>query len=169
YPGSYAEADALDRLRQNRDDNFAKQALNQPVDGFGIPDLDVVKVEIKVEVETLKMDNLLSDDGREHYVTLYTTYRSFDAADVDHLLEIPIAWRDQGILELGNITEPFDNVADNDTIAQTAGTIVLPTARDIRITLRACCEGTEDYWGNYSDTDPKLDARRGKPVQLSLR
>jgi hypothetical protein len=171
YTGRYTEADALNRLRQNRDDNFAKQALKppQPIDGFGIPDLDVVKVEIKVEVETLKMDNLLSDDGREHYVTLYTTYRSFNAADPDDLLEIPIAWKDQRILALGDVTEPFDNVADNDTIAQTAGTIVLPTARNIRITLRACGEGTADYWGNFSDTDPKLDARRGKPVQLSLR
>ncbi|RYD89127.1 MAG: hypothetical protein EOP50_17980, partial [Sphingobacteriales bacterium] len=61
---------ALVRLRKNRDDNFARQAANQPIDGFGIPDLDVIKVQVKVEVETLKMDNLASDDGREHYITL---------------------------------------------------------------------------------------------------
>ncbi|WP_132054130.1 hypothetical protein [Pseudocnuella soli] len=169
YTGRYVEADALTRLRQNRDDNFAKQALDQPIDGFGIPDLDVVKVQVKVEVETLKMDNLASDDGREHYITLYTTYRTFDAANPDALLEVPINWKDQPILKLGNITEPFDNVADNDTIAQTAGTIVLPTARDIRMTIRACCEGTADYWGNYSETNPDLDARLGKTTVLSLR
>jgi hypothetical protein len=35
-----------------------------------IADPDVTKVEIKVEVETLRLDNLLSDSGRENYVTL---------------------------------------------------------------------------------------------------
>jgi hypothetical protein len=169
YTGRYTEADALARLRQNRDENFAKQALGQPIDGFGIPDLDVVKVQIKVEVETLKMDNLASDGGREHYITLYTTYRAFNAANPDELLEIPITWKDQPVLNLGNITEPFNTEADNNTIAQTGGNIVLPTARDIRITLRACCEGTADYWGNYSETNPELDARLGKPTTLSMR
>ncbi len=169
YTNRYTEADALTRLRQNRDDNFAKQAANLPIDGFGIPDLDVVKVQVKVEVETLKMDNLASDDGREHFITLYTTYRLFDTNNPDDLLEIPISWKDQPILNLGDTTEPFDNVADNDTIAQTAGTLLLPTARDIRITLRACCEGTADYWGNFSDTNPALDARLGKVTVLSLR
>jgi hypothetical protein len=169
YTGHYAEADAITRLQQNRDDNFVKQAASQPVDGFGIPDLDVVKVQLKVEVETLKMDNLASDDGREHFITLYTTYRLFDINNPDDLLQIPISWKDMPILNLGDTTEPFDNVPDNDTIAQTAGTILLPTARDVRITLRACCEGTADYWGNISDTNPALDARLGKINILSLR
>ncbi|MBC7887189.1 MAG: hypothetical protein H7Z13_04825 [Ferruginibacter sp.] len=169
YTGRYSEADALTRLQQNRDDNFARQAANLPIDGFGIADMDVVKVQVKVEVETLKMDNLASDDGREHFITLYTTYRVFDSNNPDELLEIPITWKDMPILNLGDTTEPFDNVTDNDTIAQTAGTILLPTARDIRITLRAACEGTADYWGNFSDTDPALDARLGKINVLSLR
>ncbi|MFA5985455.1 MAG: hypothetical protein WC782_15670 [Methylococcaceae bacterium] len=169
YTGRYTENDALTRLRQNRDDNFAKQAASQPIDGFGIPDLDVVSVEVVVEVETLKMDNLLSDDGRRNYIRLYRTTRHFDAGNADDQLQIPISWKDQVILNLGDTTEPFDNVADNDTISQTAGTIILPTARNIRVTLRASCDGTEDYWGNYSDTDVTLDARRGKPITLSLR
>jgi hypothetical protein len=169
YTGRYDEADALTRLRANRDDNFANQALGQPIDGFGIPDLDVVAVEIKVEVETLQMDNLASDDGREHYITLFTTLRNFDAADPDQLLAIPITWKDQPLLNLGDTTEPFDNTPDNDTIAQTAGTLVLPRARNVRITLRARCDGTEDYWGNFSATHAELDARSGKATRLSLR
>jgi hypothetical protein len=169
YTGRFDEADALTRLRNNRDDNFARQALNQSIDGFGIPDLDVIAVEIKVEIETLQMDNLASEDGREHYITLYNTLRNFDPANADQLLEIPITWRDQHILNLGDLTEPFDNVADNDTIAQISGSIVLPRARNIRLTLRARCEGTADYWGNFSDTEVELDARRGKATRLSLR
>ena len=169
YTGRYTETDAIARLKNNRDDNFAKQAANQPIDGFGIPDLDVVKVRVKVEVETLKMDNLASDDGREHFITLYTTDRFFDANNPDDLLQIPITWRDQPILNLGDVSEPFDNVPDNNTITKTAGTIVLPTAREVRITLRAAAEGTADYWGNFSDTDPALDARLGKTTVLSLR
>jgi len=169
FTAKYSEADALNRLRQNRDDNFAKQAASLAIDGFGIPDLDVTGVEIKVEVETLRMDNLLSDDGRQNFITLFRTLRNFDPGDADHLLEIPITWRDQFILNLGDTTEPFDNVNDNDTIAQTVGEIILPKARNVRITLRAYCNGNEDYWGNYSETDDALDARRGKPITLSLR
>ncbi|MEO6133601.1 MAG: hypothetical protein ABIP35_00525, partial [Ginsengibacter sp.] len=103
------------------------------------------------------------------FITLYTTYRLFDPNNPDQILEIPINWKDQTILNLGDVTEPFDNVADNDTIAQTDGTIVLPTARDVRITLRACCEGTADYWGNISDTDPSMDSRLGKVSVITLR
>lgn len=169
YTGRYAEADALARLRANRDSNFAQQALGQPIDGFGIPDLDVVKVEIRVEVETLQMDNLASASGREHYITLYTTFRMFDAANADHVLEVPLSWIDQPVLTLGDTSEPFDTVEANASIAATAGAIVLPTARNLRVTVRACCEGTEDYWGNVSATDPDLDARLGKPTVLSMR
>jgi hypothetical protein len=169
YTGRYSEGDAIARLQQNRDDNFTRQAANLPIDGFGIPDMDVVKVQIKVEAETLKMDNLASDDGREHFITLYTTYRLFNNNNPDDLLQVPITWKDMPILNLGDTTEPFDNAADNDTIAQTAGAILLPSAREIRITLRACCEGTVDYWGNFSDTNPALDARLGKVTVLSLR
>jgi len=169
YTGRYTETAAITALQKNRDDNFAKQAANQPIDGFGIPDLDVVKVQLKVEVATLKMDNLASDDGREHFITLYTAFREFDANNPDDLLQIPIVWRDQPALNLGDTSEPFDNVPDNDTIARTNGAIVLPTAREVRITLRAAAEGTADYWGNFSDTNPALDARLGKPTVLSLR
>ncbi|MEO7314342.1 MAG: hypothetical protein ABIW47_04090 [Ginsengibacter sp.] len=169
YTNRYSEADALTRLNKNREDNFAKQAANIPIDGFGIPDTDVVKVQIKVEVETLKMDNLASDDGRENYITLYTTYRLFDLNNPDDLLEVPVSWKDQPILNLGDVTEPFDNVPDNETIVKTDGHIVVPTARNIRMTLRACCDGSADYWGNLSDTNHSIDPRLGKVTTLSLR
>src|SRR5690606_33684071 len=35
--------------------------------------------------------------------------------------------------------------------------------------VRACCEGTADYWGNLSDTDHSTDPRLGKVTTLSLR
>ena len=48
-------------------------------EAFGIHDPDVDRIEITVEVETLKMDNLQSVSGKENYVLLYTTERKFPA------------------------------------------------------------------------------------------
>ena len=36
---------------------------------FGIPDPDVQRVEVVVEVRTLRLDNLLSASGREPYIS----------------------------------------------------------------------------------------------------
>jgi hypothetical protein len=49
------------------------------IEAFGIEDPDVDRVEITVEVRTLKMDNLLSVSGKDNYVFLYKTVRSFAA------------------------------------------------------------------------------------------
>src|SRR5690606_26982791 len=59
------------------------------VGSFGIPDPDVVRVQIDVEVRTLQMDNKLSLSGKEPFIHLYTTIRDFPA-DFDDELEIPL-------------------------------------------------------------------------------
>jgi hypothetical protein len=118
---------------------------------FGIPDPDAVAVEIKVEVETLNMDNLASDNGREHYITLYKTTRSFPAFDenaADGAIDVPITFKDVNVLNLTNTAAPFPTPADNDFIALTDGEIILPTARNIRLTLRAVGEEKTNYWGH---------------------
>ncbi len=139
---------------------------------FGIPDPDVELVEITVEVETLNMDNLASDDGREHYITLYKTYRhfvAFDEAAPDGAIEIPITFKDANVLNLTQLNKPFKDPADNEFIDWTVGKIILPTARNIRLILRAVGEKKTEYWGFDNNTDPKLNSYNGKTTVLSLR
>ncbi|MBB1284625.1 hypothetical protein HRH25_09595 [Flavisolibacter sp. BT320] len=135
---------------------------------FGIADPDVAQVEIKVEVETLKMDNLLSDTGRENYITLFKTYRDFDVANFDAAINVGIQYKDMPVLQLGNTTQPYVQAADNDFITATAGDIILPTARNLRITLRAVCQANNTYWGHNSP-NPDLNSRYGKTTQLRVR
>ena len=160
YTGKYADP-VTELLNASQD-----ILLNKKAEAFGIPDPDVVKVELKVEVETLQLDNLASDDGQEHYITLYKTYRTFPAAFTD-AVEIPVEYIDDNKLNLLEKAEPFTDPLHNKTITALAGTIILPTARHIRLTLRAVCEGDASYWGNLNDNSD-LDCRYGKTTVLKL-
>ncbi len=131
----------------------------------GIADPDVTKVEIKVEIETLKLDNLLSASGRENYITLYTTTRNFPEGFEDQL-ELPVVFHDVPVLLAGNPDDPF-NRPDLDKAAIDAMTdIPLPTARRIRVTVRGVCEGDGNYFGFIHPGDPERDTRFGKTVQF---
>jgi len=173
YTGKYSNA--VERLEAAVQDILQEQQLSGGKSGaraFGIPDPDTVAVEIKVEVETLNMDNLASDDGREHYITLYKTQRAFNAFDendAEGTIDVPVTYKDVNVLNLTNTATPFPTPADNDFIAKTAGEIILPTARNIRLTLRAIGEEKPNYWGNVNKKDSNLDSRYGKTTVLNLR
>ena len=70
YTGKYA--DPVARLKQAvaRDLAAARGGNAKPL-GYDNPDVD--RIQVTVEVETLKMDNLESVSGKENYVHLYTT------------------------------------------------------------------------------------------------
>jgi hypothetical protein len=173
YTGRYT--DVINKLAQSVQDLLALQALSGGTAGakaYGIPDPDVVSVEIKVEVETLQMDNLASDDGREHYITLYKTLRNFIDFDENAAageIEVPIVFKDVKSLDLTNTASPFPEAADNNFILQTAGEIILPTARNIRITIRPVGEEKPNYWGNRNSTNSDLDSRFGKTTVIRMR
>ena len=126
-------------------------AAGNPVTGkvgrdFGLPDPDVDRVEIVVEVKSLYMDNQLSVNGKEPYIQLYTTHRTFPV-DYNTGINIPIRYTDASVLALGDPTDlnPLGlNPGDIDTISE----IVLPSSRDIRITLRAICQPDMNYFGS---------------------
>ncbi len=165
YTGKYIDNDPVELLIMSRNELMDKKA-------FGIPDPDVERVEITVEVETLNMDNLASDDGREHYITLYKTYRNFvafDEATPDGTIEVPITFKDVNVLDLTDKVTPFKDPADNKFIKLFDGEIILPTARNIRLTLRAVGAENPDYWGFENKDDSNLDSRYGKTTVLSLR
>lgn len=130
-----------------------------------IADPDVSKVEIKVEVETLRLDNLLSESGRENYVTLYTTTRNFPAG-FDDVLNVPVSFRDVNSLNLGDLDDPFNDVSINKAAIDAMDEIVLPTARKVRVTLRGACEGDSTYFGFINNANHDLDSRYGKTTQF---
>jgi hypothetical protein len=172
YTGKYT--DVINKLAKSVQDLLTEQQTSGGTSGakaYGIPDADVVSVEIKVEVETLQMDNLASEDGRQHYITLYKTIRNFSAFDEDAAggdINVPITFKDVHVLNLTNTATPFPQAADNDFIAKTSGKIILPTARNIRVTLRAVGEEKLNYWG-HENANPNLASRFGKTTVISMR
>jgi hypothetical protein len=164
YTGKYADPVAL--LAQASQDMVGTEA-------FGIEDPDVDRVEVTVEVETLRMDNLLSVSGKDNYVLLYKTLRAFPpiAAEADFKkdLNIPVIYKDCNVLHVGSELDLVTDLGLSDDIDKLTE-IVLPTARTIRITLRAVCEdkaNNADYYGLVSK-DPEMDTRFGRTLQMRL-
>ncbi len=136
-----------------------------------IADPDVTKVEIKVEVETLRLDNLASDRGNENYITLYTTFRNFsavaNAADLENTLSLNVAFHDVPALNLTSKDDPFDDPALNKAAIDAMQDIPLPTARKIRMSIRAVCDGNNSsYYGFINEGNHDLDSRYGKTTQF---
>ena len=150
FTGKYA--DPVTRLKAASDAAAGK-------DSFGIPDPDVTRVRVDVEVRALRMDNALSISGREAWALLYTTHRDFPA-DFDQPRVIPLEFRDAPVLHFGDPNGLVDfglTQAQIDALDQ----LVLPTARDIRLTVRAVADENPAYFAK--------DANVGKPVQLRVR
>ncbi|CAN5867363.1 hypothetical protein BH18ACI4_BH18ACI4_06990 [soil metagenome] len=141
---------------------------------FGIADPDVDRVQVTVEVQTLKMDNLLSVSGKENYVHLYTTNCHFPPVnnedDFDALLNIPIVYRDCPVLHVGkdkDLAADLGLPADNTKL----GEIVVPKGRTIRLTIRAVCEdkpNNESYYGLLNEGDREKDVRFGPVMQVMM-
>ena len=140
--------------------------------GLGIADPDVDRLEITVEIATLKLDKRDSISGRDDYVHLYTTQRSFPAIggddDYEAVLNIPIEYRDVKVLHTGDELDLIDDFDLNDDIDNLAE-LVLPTARLVRLTLRAVCEdkeNNEEYYGVLDGDNKLLDNRFGETFQV---
>lgn len=140
--------------------------------GLGIADPDVDRIEVTVEIASLKLDKLDSVSGREDYVHLYTTTRPFPAIhdddDYEAALEIPIEYRDVGVLHTGDEVDLISDLGLADDIDNLTE-IVLPTARTVRLTVRAVCEDKADndtYYGVIDPSSKLLDTRFGEPFEL---
>lgn len=136
-----------------------------------IADPDVDRVEIRVEVETLRMDNRSSDSGEENYITLYTTHRNFpqvaNAADMEAALSLNVVFHDIASLNLGSIDDPFNDPSLNSAAINAMQDIPLPTARKIRMSIRAVCKGEDStYYGFINNANHNLDSRYGKVMQF---
>ncbi len=143
----------------------------------GLPDPDVNEVEIIVEVRALQMDNRLSVNKRDSYIHLYTVNRSLNAlnltatiddnavndpfANIETPTEIAFEFRDANIL---NFEDPADlgDLNSNQTELNSITGLILPTARDIRITVRSLGADDDVYFGNKA-------WRKGKNIQFLVR
>lgn len=174
-------------LSLDRDQNDHSKNAEHAV-GLGIADPDVDRVEITVEIESLKLDKLDSVNGKEDYVHLYTTKRFFPAIDgnednYEANLNIPITYIDvQGpdkVLNTGGEINLVQDLGLTDEIGDLPE-LVLPTARTVRLTIRAVCPDLEDedgnadesktkaYYGVVNEADKKLDVRYGEPFSVLL-
>lgn len=149
----------------------------QGKEAFGIADPDVNRLEITVEVQTLKMDNLLSVSGNDNYVHLYTTYRFFPPVnnenDFEAVLNIPIVYKDCKVLHTGDEVNLNSDLQLGGVNINDLAEIVLPTARTIRLTIRGVCEEkvqNNAYYGVLNDNDKvhEMDVRFGQVVQVML-
>ncbi len=128
-------------------------------ESFGIPDPDVQRVRIDVEVRALKMDNLLSLSGREAYIHLYTTERAF-SNNFQQSRVIPLEFHDAAVLNFqdpNNLGDLGVTQAQLDAMEQ----LVLPTGRDIRLTIRAVADSDAAYFAPTANI--------GKPMQVRVR
>jgi len=133
----------------------------------GLPDPDVEMVEVLVEVKALEMDMLLryDTDSHESYAKLYITKRSFPAGDFNGDCVIPITYVDAPVLSFTDSQDlgTLGLVEGGDSIDNRAD-IVLPTSRDIRITLRPVVGNKAEYYARNSNLP-----RRGKPISFRTR
>jgi hypothetical protein len=150
FTGKYA--DPVTPLQAASDAAVGKES-------FGIPDPDVRRVQVDVEVRALKMDNLLSLSGREAYALLYTTRRDFPA-DFAQPRVIPLEFRDAPVLKFDDPIHP-GGLGLTQAQLDAGDALVLPTARDVRLTVRAVADDDPAYFA--------AGAHVGKPVQLRVR
>ena len=133
-------------------------------ESFGIPDPDATRVRIDVEVRTLRLDNLKSLSGRENYIHLYTTTRDFPEDFAEPCI-VPLVFRDAAIIhfgdpgDFGDLTQPDDTPLTQAAI-DAMDELVLPTGREIRLTIRAAADEDPGYFA--------ADVHVGKPVRLRV-
>lgn len=146
FTGAYANA-----VQRLIDDGNAVIAANSKRD-IGLADPDVNRMEITVEVRSLGMDTTIRKaDPKDNYALLYTTLRAFTEG-LDDQLDVPFTFADAPVL---NFTDSFQlpdlglTTSGNTNINERID-LVLPTARDIRITVRPVTQTKPGYYGGVN-------------------
>ncbi|WP_147392262.1 hypothetical protein [Algoriphagus lacus] len=131
-----------------------------------LPDPDVQKIKILVEVKSLRMDTQRSRSGRDSYIPLYSREWNFPT-EFDGKIELPIRFIDVPVL---NLTEPADPFLSQKLLFDqlSESSLVLPTGRQVRVSLRAVAssEGPKEIYFGIIDADEDKDSRYGKVQQL---
>jgi hypothetical protein len=144
FTGAYPNA--VDLLKA--DFNAAAAARRD----IGLPDPDVDRVEIEVAVRALDMDTTIAKQNpKDQYAILYTTNRAF-SGDLNAALEVALTFVDRPVLQFnGQKSLLLLGLSDQDGSIDDRLDLVLPTNRDIQITVRALCAEKADY---YTENKP---------------
>ena len=133
-------------------------------------DPDVDRILIVVELRTLLLDNLASLNQRESFIPLYTTFRDFPNNPED-IFALQLEYRNANVIQFGNKIDLGDlNLSQADIDG--GDSIVLPTSRDVRITLYPAASDKADspeYFGFATTKFADLFVRIGEPVQFFVR
>ncbi|MCA0237099.1 MAG: hypothetical protein LCH81_12010 [Bacteroidetes bacterium] len=140
FTGAYPNA--LDLLKADFDLALGSRDI-------GIADPDVDRLEIEVAVRALDMDTtVLKHQPQDHFAILYTTTRAFPA-DLNGDLNIPLVFVDRPVLNFSNSSDlQALGLSDNTLSINDLQELVLPTHRDIQITVRAKCSEKEGYYAH---------------------
>lgn len=124
---------------------------NRPI---GIFDPDVDQIEIEVAVRALDMDtSIKKHDPQDNYAIFYTTTRKFPDA-IDGILDLPISFVDSPIIQFNGSKNLFMlGLSTNQDSIDDITELILPSNRDIQITVRAKCAEKINY---YVDDQPLL-------------
>jgi hypothetical protein len=143
------QANAFDLLKA--DINKARQERREPA--FADPDVRSLKIE--ASVRGLEMDNQLSTDNESAFYHLFTTTRGFPLDPLDPL-RLEVEFVDAAVIKFGDEADLGDLPLTGD-----AGPLILPTSRNIKITVTPVCR-----------PDPSLKyfgadwARYGRPSEI---
>ena len=165
FTGAYKNA-----VQKLIDDGNAVITRNEKRD-IGLYDPDVSRMEVLVEIKALGMDTTIRKrDAKDNYALLYTTTRSFPK-NFDAQLDVPFTFIDAPVLSF------IDSQQLSDLGLHTSGKInidertdlVLPTARDIRITVRPLTVTKPGYYGGVNPDGSNRTELRGMPSSFVTR
>jgi hypothetical protein len=123
-----------------------------------LPDPDINRLEVSVQVQTLAQDTLVVDGS---FRDLYTTTREF-SSDVEATLDLEFTW--VGCHDVDHPVPSQPNATDPWKSRVLTGPLYVPKSRTVRICVRALAK--EDSALAYFGAD---DVRRSPDVKLTLR
>ena len=166
-------ADAFQKLLDDKDflhtGKTGDEKIKEQRDvSFFDPDTD--KILVIVEIKTLLMDNLDSLNQKESFIPLYKTFRTFSNNQEDPY-NLQLEYRDANVIAFGNQINLGDlNISQAEL--DNSEVIVIPTSRDVRITLLPVCSdkpALPEYFGFQKRLFAEEFIRTGEPIQFFVR
>lgn len=129
--------------------DFKDPEGNRPI---GLADPDVDRLEIEVAVRALDMDTTVSKhQAQDNFAILYTTTRAF-LPGLEDTLTVPLTFQDCPVIHFNGAENLLLlGLSPNGDSIHEVPDLILPTGRDIQITIRAVCAEKPDY---YADNEP---------------
>lgn len=159
YTGKYTDAAQLLKDKLNGL-SIPSDAADRTQHTIGLPDPDVNSFKILVEVKSLEMDNVLSENGREAYILWQEKTIDLPKDDAtenfDLATDVRIIYRDFQALDLLN----------NYTGDEDANELILPTSRELRLTFIPILDyADDDYAAKFVATGTPLSLSSYKDAQ----